>query len=42
MGAGMADFCALATEARPVAEVANMEEFNLYCQCAPLLEKLFR
>ena len=31
MGAGMADFAALATPEKPVAEVNTMADYNLYC-----------
>jgi len=31
MGAGMADFAALATPSQPVAEVSTIENYDLYC-----------
>ena len=31
MGAGMADFAALSTPERPVAEIATIADFDLYC-----------
>ena len=31
MGAGMADFAALATPEKPVAEVNSLDDYDLYC-----------